>query len=515
VGTTPTGPMTAKVGEEVTFSIQKHGYRTVTVTEKIGRAAVNEPQSLFKVLDVFSPPQFGDAWLDHHGESYQPVGEEHVSFGFVIEDVWKKFVEETRRGVGAAEILDFSQNGQAARVVLCAAEDAAAFCNWLRTDGIKAGFLTEDHEVLPRFEQLFEHPGLSARARRDGLKPFRVTVRKIAYASIELTTHPAGGEVYLNGASVGFASEPLLIPKVKPGAVELIIVRQGYKPDTEKLTIKPGQTLPLSVTLIENHSVIFGWPWQNGIGMKFVPIGQDLEVSIWETRVRDYDLFIKESKHRPPLAPGFAQTPDHPVVLVTRDDATAFCEWLTQRERQAGIELIAASHVYRLPSDMEWSQMVGLEEPLGISPNWRDAHKDRIFPWGKAWPPPPKVGNFADSAAALEPGMSAERTIPGYDDGFAHTSPVGSFPPNAKGIFDLGGNVREWVSDPFSAADPEQFGVLRGGCWNTYQAENLYSGSRYPQPPDTTADIYGFRVVLAKVTPPADPPASQFDTASP
>ncbi|MEI7910899.1 MAG: SUMF1/EgtB/PvdO family nonheme iron enzyme [Verrucomicrobiota bacterium] len=515
VGTTPTGTMSAAVGEEVTFNIQKHGYRPVTVTEKIGRSAVNEPQSIFKVLDVYSPPQFGDAWLDHLGDAYQPVGEEHVSFGFVVEEVWKKFVEETTGATGTAEILDYSQNGQAAKVVLCTAERAMTFCNWLRSGGIKAGFLTEDHEVLPRFEQLFEHPRLSARARRDGLKPFRVTVRQIAYASIELTTHPAGAEVYLNGAPVGFASEPLLISKVKPGAVELIIVREGYKPDTEKLTIKPGQTLPLSVNLVENQGVIFGRAWQNGIGMKFVPIGQDLMVSIWETRVRDYDLFIKESNHRAPLAPGFLQTPDHPVVMVTRDDAMAFCEWLTQREQQPGVERIAASHVYRLPSDVEWSQMVGLEENLGISPSWRDARKERIFPWGTEWPPPGKVGDFADASAALAPGTSGERTIPGYDDGFAQTAPVGSFPANSRGIFDLSGNVHEWVADAYSMVDPNRLGVLRGGGWNTYQAENLYSGSRHPQPPDTVADIYGFRVVLAKVAPLADPPPAPLDADSP
>ena len=515
VGTTPTGTMSAAVGEEVTFSIQKHGYRPVTVSAKIGPASVNEPQSIFKVLDVYSPPQFGDAWLDQYGDSYQPVGDEHVGFGFVTEDVWRKFVEETKRPAGTAEILDFAQNGQAAKVVLCVADEAAQFCSWLRSGGIKAGFLTEDHEVLPRLEPMFEHPALSERARSNGLRPFRVTVRNIVYASIELTSHPAGAEVYLNGAPVGFASEPLLIPKVKPGAVELIIVREGYKPDTQKLTIKPGQKLPLSVTLIENQGVIFGRPWQNGIGMRFVPIGQDLMVSIWETRVRDYDLFVKESQHRPPMSPGFAQTQDHPVVLVTRDDAVAFCEWLTQRERQAGVERISGSHVYRLPTDMEWSQMVGLEENLGISPSWRDARKERIFPWGSEWPPPPKTGNFADASAAHEPGMAGERTIPGCDDGFAQTSPVGSFAPNSKGIFDLSGNVYEWVADAYSVVEANRLGVLRGGGWNTYQAENLYSGSRYPQPPDTASDIYGFRVVLAKIPPSVELPPPPPDSDPP
>ncbi|MCX6874944.1 MAG: SUMF1/EgtB/PvdO family nonheme iron enzyme [Verrucomicrobia bacterium] len=516
VGTTPTGTMTAKVGEEVSFSIQKRGYRPIMVTERIGPRAVNEPQSIFKVLEVFSPPQFGDAWLDQHGDSYQPVGNEHVGFGFVVEEVWKMFMVETQRAAAGVEFLEFSQKGEVARVVLCTAEEAGIFCNWLRTNGIKEGFLTEDHEVLPRLEQAFEHPGLSERARREGLKPFRVVVRQIAYACIKITSNPPGAEVYLNGAAAGVTNGLLSISKVKPGPVELIIVLEGYTPHTEKLTIKPGQTWSRDVPLIPNQGVVFGRPWENGIGMRFVPLGHDLMVSVWETRVRDYDLFVKESKHREPSAAGFPQgPPDHPVVFVSRDDAVAFCEWLTKRERHQHVELIATSHGYRLPTDVEWSMMVGLEESLGLSPSWRDARKERVFPWGLAWPPPGKVGNFADESAALAPGMSGERVIPEYDDGFEKTAPVGSFPPNDKGLFDLSGNVHEWVSDDYSIVDPNHLGVLRGGGWNTYQAEDLYSGSRHPQLPASASDGYGFRVVLAKLLPLSDSSSSALDPPAP
>jgi formylglycine-generating enzyme required for sulfatase activity len=43
--------------------------------------------------------------------------------------------------------------------------------------------------------------------------------------------------------------------------------------------------------------------------------------------------------------------------------------------------------------------------------------------------------------------------------------------------------------------------VLRGGGWNTYQTEQLYTGSRNAVPPDYRDVFYGFRVVLAKVPP--------------
>ena len=72
------------------------------------------------------------------------------------------------------------------------------------------------------------------------------------------------------------------------------------------------------------------------------------------------------------------------------------------------------------------------------------------FPWGNQLPPRRDSGNYADqSARKLVPSI-----LPGYDDGFASTSPVGTFPANALGIYDAGGNVAEWVQDYYSVPQP-------------------------------------------------------------
>ncbi|MEO0018636.1 MAG: hypothetical protein RLZZ522_1919, partial [Verrucomicrobiota bacterium] len=484
VGTTPTETMSATVGDIVTFTVQKVGYRTATLTARIGPGAAEEPQLIYQELEIFSPPQRGAAWLDHHGYSYQPIGGEHVSIGLVEEDTWREFQVEAKRAAEGSEAVPFSQHGQPATVMICTPEEAGAFCKWLRTAAIAAGYLTEDHEVLPLMEPAIQGPEPSTRARQAGFQPFRVNVRLIDYASIELTSSPPGAEVYLNGAAVGVTDAALTVPKIKPGEVELILVREGYKPHTEKLTVKPGQRLALNVPLEQNQGVVFGRAWENGIGMKFVPLGPDLMVAVWETRVRDFDWFVRETEHPKPPPPAFEQGAEHPVVFVSRIDASAFCDWLTQRERKPGEERIAASHAYRLPTDVEWSAMAGLREAPGLSPSWRDAHKGRTFPWGDTWPPPHAIGNFADEAAASKAGLASERTIPGYDDGFGKTAPVGSFPPSALGLCDLSGNAYEWVADDYSIVDPTHVGVLRGGGWTSYQAEHLHSGSRYPQAPD-------------------------------
>ena len=87
----------------------------------------------------------------------------------------------------------------------------------------------------------------------------------------------------------------------------------------------------------------------------------------------------------------------------------------------------------------------------------------------------------------------------GYDDGHEKTSPVGSFPANAIGVYDLAGNVSEWVADDY--AEDGAYGVLRGGNWGSYLAKHLYVTSRNAVKSTKTGDRYGFRVVLAKTKP--------------
>lgn len=141
--------------------------------------------------------------------------------------------------------------------------------------------------------------------------------------------------------------------------------------------------------------------------------------------------------------------------------------------------------------------MVGLQE-LGDHPAQRemDARYQEVFPWGKGWPPPQGAGNYADRMAAGQAGLEVERTIPDYEDGYARTAPVGQFEPNALGLYDLGGNVQEWVADPYG---PESsYGVTRGGGWSSFQRSNLASQHRNVVHPQREGEFYGFRVVLVR-----------------
>ena len=263
--------------------------------------------------------------------------------------------------------------------------------------------------------------------------------------------------------------------------------------------------------------------------MQFVPAGTpNVLFCIWDVRVKDYQAFVdathpdvshgiyvtKETidenggclitfEHDPSASwknPGFdhPQTPNDPVVGVSWNDAQAFCQWLTQKERAE--KKIASYLEYRLPTDAEWTAAVGKSK----------------YPWGDQWPPPDHAGNYCDQAfAAGLPGAGWSSILLPGNDGFAHTSPVGSFRANAYGLYDMGGNVWQWCEDwyhssmnsedvrqtlPSSGDDAggDTYRVMRGGSWAEKTPEHMLSACRSYDAPEAGFSDRGFRVVIAR-----------------
>ena len=172
----------------------------------------------------------------------------------------------------------------------------------------------------------------------------------------------------------------------------------------------------------------------------------------------------------------------HPVVRVRWEQAVAYCNWLSEQEglppayRRAGESwepVLPRTGGYRLPTEAEWAWAARYAG--------RPAEPPR-YPWGATLPPPERSGNYADESARDLLGA----VIPRYQDGFAATSPVGSFPPNALGLHDVGGNVAEWVEDVYGVYPPSdallvdprgpasgRFRVIRGSSWMHHGATEL------------------------------------------
>ncbi len=242
-------------------------------------------------------------------------------------------------------------------------------------------------------------------------------------------------------------------------------------------------------------------PFENTLGMKFVPVpGAKVLFSIWETRVKDYEVFAREGdKLRGDLwkleekdGVPVGREPDHPACAMTWDEADAFCQWLTKRETDAG--KLPKDMAYRLPTDEEWDRAVGIPTDIGATPAERSGKNNDDYPWGTDFPPTRPVGNYGDKAFHDQLPNFGERWMEGYTDGFPTTAPVGTFPPNALGIYDLGGNVWEWCSDFFDAARTTH--VLRGGSWDNSERGIMLAGHRSQRKTANRDNNHGFRCVL-------------------
>jgi len=317
---------------------------------------------------------------------------------------------------------------------------------------------------------------------------------------VRIITKPSETEIYDGVFVDGQPPPPKLsgttFEDLDPGEVTYTIVlpsnvpNEAPKKQVRTAVVKPGEQTVIECRFDDATYPRRGAPWTNSLGMKFVPVG-DFLMGIWPVRVSDYNLFCSEDGRG--VVVDFVQGKDHPQVRVNWEDANAFCDWLTRRERSN--KKIEDDQRYRLPTDAEWSAAAGMAPEGGDTPEQRDG-RVRVLPWGKGWPPPPNSGNYADTAFKRGSGAASRTSfIPNYTDGFPQTSPVGSFPANRLGLFDMSGNVWQWVADPYGA-QRKDFGVLRGGSWGTSKQEELRLGYRDVIDRNERDVTFGFRCVL-------------------
>ena len=227
----------------------------------------------------------------------------------------------------------------------------------------------------------------------------------------------------------------------------------------------------------------------------------DFLIAVHAVTNAEYERFVRETGHRAPAiyelplvvtAGGIererafrdngqpyvwldSQAPkdrlDHPVTLVRWEDAIAYCAWLSG----------ATGRIVRLPSEAEWEKAS------------RGGLEGKRYPWGDSIDRD-KANFLVEPSSKNSRGTSASRI----------------FPPNGYGLFDMAGNVWEWVHDwhspsyyatsPLNSPTGPREGtlrVVRGGSWLAADTRMLSCSHRHKVPPDTYSYGIGFRVACS------------------
>lgn len=360
-------------------------------------------------------------------------------------------------------------------------------------------------------------------------------------ATVHLETSPAEAELLIDGEPHGNATQTLTLPTFEH---ELIVRAPGYATYQGSITPRKGVEKRYRIRLKtqaemarEAAQKTDGSPDKAGPGpassmvtthdgqqMKLFtggkvelgaaardPARRDNEVQRTVKLQRPFYLALKEvtnadfhlflANHTAGAVAGVELDADLlPVVGISWELAASYCNWLSRRDGLPPFYRIRYGDVlgvdpaatgYRLPTEAEW-EWAAKVPPDGPALN---------FPWGAKFPPPPGAGNFADRGA----GRVAERTMDSYEDSFVATAPVGSFKANSHGLYDLGGNVAEWVHDfyvakpssrpaidPLGPAAGQAGHVIKGSSWRSSTITELRPSART----GATAgdDTIGFRL---------------------
>lgn len=190
---------------------------------------------------------------------------------------------------------------------------------------------------------------------------------------------------------------------------------------------------------------------------------ESFSIGRYEVTFLEYDQFTQATGLAQRNDVGFGRG-DRPVIDVDWFDAVAYADWLSEKTGKR----------YRLPTDAEWEYAARGTAEVVYS-----------YSWGSE--PGENKANCRNCGSQWDGQM---------------TAPVGSFYPNAFGIYDMHGNVWEWVSvcERMTASEDNsdlqcQIGAVRGGSWDT-EADQLAFWFRAPQRSNNPARDTGFRLVL-------------------
>ncbi len=376
------------------------------------------------------------------------------------------------------------------------------------------------------FRSGFNPASRSLETRPDQEQDITVALVPIT-SSVSIIATPADAELYVDGEFKGKATQTLELLSTS----QVIEVRQeGFVPYTGTFTSRPGleQELRIAlksleearleaikpvITTVAGQSLKLLYPGQFTMGASRREAGRRANEDLREVRLeKPFYLSLQEvsnaqfkrfkADHSSGVLQGRTLDLDNqPAVQVNWTDAALYCNWLSDQEGLPVFYEVAEGEVtgfnadatgYRLPTEAEWEWAARTDGSGAVL----------RYPWGEQLPPPEGAGNFADMSVSVFMGQF----ISGYNDSFMGTAPVGQFQVNANGMYDMAGNVSEWVHDYYgtqitlnSAVEVDPLGpesgsyhTIKGSSWAHSNVTEMRLS--YRDFSDTARNDLGFRI---------------------
>lgn len=317
---------------------------------------------------------------------------------------------------------------------------------------------------------------------------------------VRVIAEPADAELYVDGELKGAANQTL---ELIAATQRIEIRKEGFVAYATNFTSRPGldqeirvqlkteeqarqDSIQPVITSAGGQTLQLFYPYPYTMGSSRREPGRRANETLRDVNmVKPFYLSLHPvtneqfRRYRADHASGTLQgtsldLPNQPAVQVTWLDAALYANWLSAQESLTAFYIIqegavtginADANGYRLPTEAEWEWAARADGQGGT----------RRFPWGDTWPPTPEHGNFADESTAAFLGQY----LRGMNDRYAGTSNVGLFAPSALGLYDMAGNVSEWVHDVYGAVSglssvretdpvgPEEgrYRTIKGSSW--------------------------------------------------
>jgi formylglycine-generating enzyme required for sulfatase activity len=300
------------------------------------------------------------------------------------------------------------------------------------------------------------------------------------HSSIRVKSNPTDAKILVDGSEL--ATTNGVIRYLQPGRQDVEVKKDGYKDWTRNVSVEAGEEIELAVRLEENKPKTLT---DSSVGMEFVLVngscygmgdtfgdGHDTEKPVHEVCVEDYYIGkteVTQGQWEDVMGNNpskFQQGKNYPVESVSWDDVQGFMKKLNNKTGKN----------YRLPTEAEWEYAArsgGREEKYAGTSNVSE------------------LNNYAWY---------------GGDHGDGH-NPVGRKRANGLGLYDMSGNVWEWVQDIYSKGayrkhqrnnpiytENGSSRVYRGGSWYDYP-RGVRASYRGFNTPDVRNYGIGFRLV--------------------